>query len=408
MSSDTFDQQIEAARRRLEALEQRAGGAAGQSAWMVEALEELSTGLEELHVAAEELRQQNEELVATREAVEAERHRYQELFEFAPDGYLVTDPEGAIRGANRAAATLLGVRQEFLVGKPLPVFVAGEEREAFRLRLTPIRDGAAIVKDWEILLQPRDGAPFPAALTVGLVRDAAGRLTGLRWLIRDTSERKRLETALRASEEKFAKAFRSSPDGIAIATLADGRFIEVNDSFLRLTGYHREELIGRTSVELGIWKSPQDRSRLVVPLEERGAVHDQEFEFHTKSGQSVVGLVSSEVIDLGGARCMLTMIHDITERKRAEDEREELVRALQDMLAKVKTLSGLLPICAWCKRIRDDQGYWSQVESYIAKHSEAAFSHGICPECLKREFTPDQPDTGREAPRIEKPVEEGG
>jgi hypothetical protein len=104
---------------------------------------------------------------------------------------------------------------------------------------------------------------------------------------------------------------------------------------------------------------------------------------------------------------MLTMIHDITERKRAEEEREELVRALQEMLANIKTLRGLLPICAWCKRIRDDEGYWRQVESYISKHSDASFSHGICPECLKREFTPDRPDTGREAPGKETSVEEG-
>jgi PAS domain-containing protein len=78
------------------------------------------------------------------------------------------------------------------------------------------------------------------------------------------------------------------------------------------------------------------------------------------------------------------MAHDITDRKRAEEEREKLILQLQKALAEVKQLSGLLPICASCKKIRDDKGYWNQIESYIRDHSEAEFSHGICPECMKK------------------------
>jgi len=76
--------------------------------------------------------------------------------------------------------------------------------------------------------------------------------------------------------------------------------------------------------------------------------------------------------------------YDTTEKKRAEEEREKLIHELQDALAKVKTLGGLLPICSSCKRIRDDKGYWTQIEAYIRDHSEADFSHGICPECVKK------------------------
>jgi hypothetical protein len=74
---------------------------------------------------------------------------------------------------------------------------------------------------------------------------------------------------------------------------------------------------------------------------------------------------------------------DVTDRKQAEEEREKLIQELQDALAKVKTLSGLLPICSSCKKIRDDKGYWNQIEAYIRDHSEANFSHSICPECAK-------------------------
>jgi len=84
------------------------------------------------------------------------------------------------------------------------------------------------------------------------------------------------------------------------------------------------------------------------------------------------------------------IFRDITERKQAEEERERLIQELEDALTKVKTLSGLIPICSSCKKIRDDKGYWNQIEAYIKEHSDADFSHGFCPECMKKlypEFT---------------------
>ena len=84
---------------------------------------------------------------------------------------------------------------------------------------------------------------------------------------------------------------------------------------------------------------------------------------------------------------------DITARKQTEAERDILIHDLQDALANVKSLSGLLPICASCKKIRDDKGYWSQVESYIQKHSDATFTHGLCPDCIKKLY-PDLVEGG--------------
>ena len=81
---------------------------------------------------------------------------------------------------------------------------------------------------------------------------------------------------------------------------------------------------------------------------------------------------------------MSALLTDISARKRAQDEREQLIQELQDALAQVRTLRGLIPICAWCKRIRNDQGYWEQLESYIKSHSEADFTHGMCPDCAKK------------------------
>ena len=88
--------------------------------------------------------------------------------------------------------------------------------------------------------------------------------------------------------------------------------------------------------------------------------------------------------DEGRVSRMIEYTLDITKRKEMEDERNQLIKSLQDSLAKIKTLSGMLPICASCKKIRDDKGYWNQIETYLHKHSEAEFSHGICPECAKK------------------------
>ncbi|QIZ72533.1 PAS domain S-box protein [Oxynema aestuarii AP17] len=147
----------------------------------------------------------------------------------------------------------------------------------------------------------------------------------------DITERQRMEEALRVSEDKFSKAFRSSPDSIAIASLADGRYLEVNDSCLRIFGYEREELIGRCPCELNIWVDPDARSRLLERVQREGGIYNEEVELRSKSGDIRIGLLSAEPIQLGNEACVLTVTNDITERKRAEAqlrEKEEQYRQI--------------------------------------------------------------------------------
>ncbi|MEW5929536.1 MAG: PAS domain-containing protein, partial [Gemmatimonadota bacterium] len=151
--------QISAARSRIDALERRTSTAPPEAHPFVDdALHELQTAMEELQVTEEELRQQNESLAESREALEEQRHRYQDLFQNAPDPYLVTDADGTVREANRAAAALLGVRESALAGKPLAVFVEAPARRDFRLRLARLpEEGRA--DGWELRLHPRRGGP---------------------------------------------------------------------------------------------------------------------------------------------------------------------------------------------------------------------------------------------------------
>ncbi|WP_341530758.1 PAS domain S-box protein [Nostoc sp. UHCC 0302] len=170
-----------------------------KSAQVMEVNEELQQTLEQLRLIEEELRQQNEELIVARESAELERQRYHDLFEFAPDGYLVTDAAGIIKEVNSAAATLLCVPQKYLVGKPLVLYIAKQDRTTFLNQLKNLQQ----VQDWEIYLQPREGKPFPASVRVAAIYDLKGERVGWHLLFCNISERKQVEEALRQATEQL-------------------------------------------------------------------------------------------------------------------------------------------------------------------------------------------------------------
>ncbi|MGB7442974.1 MAG: PAS domain-containing protein [Coleofasciculaceae cyanobacterium] len=135
----------------------------------------------------------------------------------------------------------------------------------------------------------------------------------------EVAVRKKTEAALRLSEEKFCKAFRACPDPMSIATLKDGRYIEVNDSCLEIAGYSREQMLGHTVFELNFWLNPEDRLKLSQQLQAEKAVRNQEFNLRSKSGQVKTVLLSAELIEINGETCILTITRDITERKCIEE-----------------------------------------------------------------------------------------
>ncbi|WP_347238711.1 PAS domain S-box protein [Anabaena sp. FACHB-1391] len=166
--------------------------------------EELQETLEELQIAEEELRQQNEQLILDREITEAERLRYQNLFEFAPNGYFVTDSLGVIQEANQAASFLLSVPQKALIGKPLVVYIADKCPFDFVSRLGKLQN----LQEWEMYLCPREGSPFPSKVRVNPLYDHLNKSIRFLWSISDVSEqhaalheREKLEAALRQNSD---------------------------------------------------------------------------------------------------------------------------------------------------------------------------------------------------------------
>lgn len=183
--------------------------------------------------------------------------------------------------------------------------------------------------------------------------------------IRYAIERKRAEDALRKSEARFRRIIERNADSIFVVD-QQGIVRFVNAAAEALFGYRAEELVGEL---------------FGFPI-----VIDESTELNIIPKDGKIAVVEMRVVEITWQDeiAYLASLRDITERKWVELKRRRLILELEEVLAEVKTLSGLLPICASCKKIRDDQGYWQQVEAYIEAHSEAEFSHGFCPDCLER------------------------
>ena len=167
-----------------------------------------------------------------------------------------------------------------------------------------------------------------------LVRDDKGQPRYWQGLKIDITRRKEAELQARQSEERFSKAFRASPIAISITRLSDGLFTDVNDSFLRILGYTRAEVLGRTALDMNIFASAEERTKFIQLLLDQGEIRDYEMTTVTKSGQAIHALFSSEIIELDGEEYALATILDITDRKRAEEEilklNAELERRVQE------------------------------------------------------------------------------
>ncbi|HEY1662257.1 MAG TPA: PAS domain S-box protein [Verrucomicrobiae bacterium] len=204
---------------------------------------------------------------------------------------------------------------------------------------------------------------------------------------REIEAAKSRRARLKAEENsRLLAAIVESTDDAIYATNMDGSVASWNHAAEEIFGYRASEMISRSIAVL----FPRDKRDELIDLMERlkkgGHAGIYESTRVRKDGQIIpVSTTVSPVKDADGNIVGSSAItRDITERKNADEERLQLIQQLTDALKQVKTLTGLLPICASCKRIRDDKGYWQQVEFYITSRTDAAFTHGICPECAEK------------------------
>jgi PAS domain S-box-containing protein len=191
-------------------------------------------------------------------------------------------------------------------------------------------------------------------------------------------QRKEREASLRLTQFCFDSA------AVAIYHVqSDGRILNVNAHAAGMLGYTVEELSGSFIWDIDANAHPDTFDEGWRKLVEAGVTLFEVLHIR-KDGHRVPVEVTSKLLEYDGRQFLICFAQDIAKRKQAENEREKLLKELQKALENVKALSGLLPICASCKKIRDDKGYWNQIEHYIHTHSEAEFSHGLCPDCLKK------------------------
>lgn len=206
-------------------------------------------------------------------------------------------------------------------------------------------------------------------------------------IVHDITDKLHYQKKLEESEEKFRIIFENSGDANYISTL-DGHILEANTAFLRLFGYTAEDLNGLKTQDL--YRDENDRQRFTQEVAQQGFTKNFEEKLQRKNAEPLDCQVTATLRRSPDGRAIgyHGSINDITDHKLRQIEREALIRELRDALAKVKTLSGFLPICSHCKKIRDDKGYWTQLENYIRDHSDAEFSHSVCQECAEK-YYPD-------------------
>jgi PAS domain S-box-containing protein len=293
---------------------------------------------EELH----EARRQLEVLLAQERAARAEAERQRDftrhVLEDAPIAI------GVMEGAdhrftlvNRFTCELTGLSEEQFLGRPHREVLPEADKVVGPMLDRVHTTGFGETDEVEVAL-PNGRRQLLVTWTALPGKD--GRDGSVLYLSLDITERKKAEARLRESEARFAKAFSASPLVLTISSLKTGKLLEVNDTFVSVTGFTREEAIGRTTVELGLWAKPRDREEEIARVRQSGQVRGAEYIFRVRDGREIVGLLSAEQIEIGGETFALTVIQDITARKRAEV-------ALRESEMQLRTLADAVPQLVW-------------------------------------------------------------
>jgi diguanylate cyclase (GGDEF)-like protein/PAS domain S-box-containing protein len=257
--------------------------------------------------------------------------RYRETFEQAAVGILHTSLDGRILRCNERFAQIIGYSPEEACNLTFQQITPREDLGHSVGVLKQMLDEATITPSWEKRYVRKDGTLTWVRLTVSTRRDGEGHALHFITVVEDINAAKAAELqlasaqgALRLSEERYRTAFQTSIDAIAINNLSDGKYIEVNQAFIDISGYSQEELVGHTSLELGIWVDPRDRVRMTEEMSLRSTCRNLETEFRKKDGTILIGLMSASIIEIEGVPCILSVTRDITEAKAAEKQIRDL------------------------------------------------------------------------------------
>jgi PAS domain S-box-containing protein len=347
--------------------------------------------LDDVRVYQAELEIQNEELRETQVALERSLERFTLLFQRAPVGYVVLDRSGMVVNTNGTMADMLGTDPADLERKPFERVIAEEDRGEYYARLASFFKHPD-EKSMELRLAPRNASPFYVKIqgrTQMLGAAPADRIDEDRLLlvVTNVDERHRAQAALAESERRYRGIVNTAPVGIFQST-PSGRYRMANPQFAHMLGFDTlEEMLEAVEDIAELYVDPTQRQRVLQLLEKFGEISGFEIHMRHRIGKEVwLAVYARSVLGPDGKVDYYDgFAVDVTEKREAEE-------ALQERLSEIKELKGLLPICAQCKRIRDDKGYWNQIEVYLMEHADVSFSHSICRECAMQLYPRTDPD----------------
>ena len=283
------------------------------------------------------LRESNEKLIASEE-------RFRSLYENVTIGIYRTTLDGCILMANPAMVSMLGFDSfEQLAQRNLQEEGYDPDYPRSKFLESIERDGRII--GLESAWKQKNGKTLIVRESANAVRDANGRILYYDGTVEDITDRKKTEEALRESEERFSKSFKTSPISFMIANMEDGRIIEINDAFTSISGFSREEAIGNTTLNMKIWVHEEDRKRMIVSLRNGKAILHKETMLRSKEGKVAIVLLSAQIIKLANRNCIISSIEDITKRKEVEDElriQSEIMSHMAEAVYLVRMEDGII------------------------------------------------------------------
>ncbi len=312
-----------------------------------------------------------------------------ELINAIPAPVFYKDRAGKYLGFNQAFESFFGQTKEQMIGKTVFDINPHELAELYQAKdIQLFEDGG--IQQYEAQVRDATGQLREVIFYKAVYNDSEGGIRGLIGTILDITERKKIEEALRKNQERLRLLAESSEEILYQLDL-NGEITFVSPAFERISGYTLDEVLNR-NYTLFFAASELENLKETISI----AIAGESYQLVAFIGKrkdnstfpfevSVTPIIKDgEIIGVQG------IARDITERKLLEEQQEKLIIELKEALERINTLRGLIPICSNCKKIRDDKGYWNYLETFIEQHSDASFSHGLCPDCTESLYGKEQ------------------